>query len=205
MRSVTIIGLAIGMMVSIAMVACSPMDPPDNLPPEVREAVAVEPKSEQEAFLARPADQQKLMVVEFQRRQRMLNTFTPVEKTIISSMSQADEDDFFKIPPDRKSEQEAFLTQAVSTYLNSLEQCQINTHRRFAADAPVKLSSQSLIGFTPSEQALIRHLTPAECKHLFAESKPQQETYLSDTLNRKVADLLSCATRSNRRLRDFSG
>ena len=41
-----------------------------------------------------------------------------------------------------------------------------------------------------------------ERQRFFAKQKPEQEEFLSNTLNRKVQQLLSCATRSNRHLRD---
>jgi len=215
MRPLVFVTLAAGMMASIAMPACSRQVHPDfdrpaasdteameGLPSDMQAAVAKEPKAQQEAFLARPAEERKTMAAEYERRQQMLASFTPAERTIISSMSQADTDDFFKIPPDQKLRQQQFLTEAVKTYLNSLDECELNTHRRFAPATELELAPRSLTGFTAPERAIIEHLTPAEAHQLFAKAKPEQEAFLSDTLERKVQQLLSCATRSNRRLRD---
>ena len=45
-----------------------------------------------------------------------------------------------------------------------------------------------------------KHLTPEESKQLLALSRDQQQQFLTDMVNRKVEQLLSCATHTNRRL-----
>lgn len=171
-----------------------------NLSPAFREALAQEPEKDQLDFLARPPAERDSIAMEWQRREKMLVSFTPAERTIISTLSQDDSKEFFKIPGHQKDQQEQFLTDAITVFLSSLDQCLANTHRRFGPAVEPNLSPQSTAAFTPSEQAIIAHLTATESKQFGVLSKDQQEDFLSATVNRKVGQLLSCATRTNRRL-----
>jgi len=169
-------------------------------PPAFQEQLAQEPRKDREAFLDRPPAEQEVLTTEWQRQEQILQQFTPAERTIISALSQPDSDDFFRIPAQNKAAQEHFLTESISAYLSRLDACLVNTHRRFGPAAQFDSSNRSLATYTPPEQVLIRHLTSDESKQFFLMSKDRQETFLSDRLNRRLEQLLSCETRSNRRL-----
>jgi hypothetical protein len=76
----------------------------------------------------------------------------------------------------------------------------VNTHRRFGPRAKINVAPQVLNAYTPPEQAIIKHLSPQESKEFLALPKNQEEQSLSDTVNRKVEQLASCVTHTNRRL-----
>jgi hypothetical protein len=171
-----------------------------NSPPALEAQLAQEPKKDREAFLARPPAEQKIMTTEWQRREQLLKQFTPTERTIISALSQPDSDDFFRIPPDDKAAQERFLTESISAYMNRLDACLVNTHRRFGPEVEADFPSRPAASYTPPEQVLIQHLTPEESRRFFSTSSDKQESFLSDHLKHQLEQLLSCETHSNRRL-----
>jgi len=172
----------------------------DALPPAFREVLGAEPEKDQQAFLARSANEQHAIIEEWERREKMLDRFTSAERTIISTLSQEDTDDFFQIPEDHKDQQEQYLADAETRYLDSLDDCLVNTHRRFGPRVESNIAQEALKRFTPPEQAIIKHLTPEESKQFLTLSQDQREQFLTDTADRKVDQLLSCVTHSNRRL-----
>jgi hypothetical protein len=169
-------------------------------PEAFREVLSAESQQDQQTFLARPADQQRAIVEEWQRREKLMDSFTPTEQTIISTLSQDDSDNFFTIPADQRKQQEQFLADAETRYLDSLDDCLESTHRRFGPRAETKIKPQALQSLTVSEQALIKHLGPEETTQFLAVPDAQREQWMSDRVNRKVDQLLSCATHTNRRL-----
>src|SRR5579872_169484 len=213
MKSAIRLLLAVVVLAPMSVFACSARNhsndaPPSiahqqelaNLPPAFKATLPRLPEKDQQAFLNSPADERAAIATEWQRREKMLASFTPAERTIISTLSQDDSAEFFKIPGDQRAQQEKFLTDAVNVFLSSLDQCLANTHRRFGPAVEPKLSPRSLATFTPPEQAVIMRFTPVESQQFFALSKTQQEDFLSATVNRRIDQLLSCATRTNRRL-----
>jgi hypothetical protein len=201
-------------MASFAFVACStgPAATPPQVPatiqqqqlaafPEAfREVLSEESEKDRQAFLARPADEQRAIVEEWQRREKVMETFTPTEQTIISTLSQDDSDNFFNIPDDQRKQQEQFLADAETRYLDSLDACLESTHRRFGPRTETKIAPQALLALTVAERAFIRHLGPEETTQFLALPDAQREQWMSDRVNRKVDQLLSCVTHSNRRL-----
>ena len=171
-----------------------------RLPPAFREVLAAEPEKDQQEFFALPADEQRAIVEERECREKMVDQFSPTERTIIWTLSQDDNDEFFKIPEDQKEQQEVFLADAETRYLDLLDDCLVNTHRRFGPRVESNVAPQSLKPFSPPEQAVIKHLSPEESKQFLSLAKDQQEQSLSDTVNRKVEQLLICENHSNRRL-----
>src|ERR1700722_6635778 len=104
LTSLTLFGCAAESQVS----APPPVTPQQQqlaaLPPAFREVLAAQPEKDQQVFLARPADEQRAIVEEWQRREKMVDKFSPTEKTIIWTLSQDDNDEFFKIPEDQKEQ-----------------------------------------------------------------------------------------------------
>ena len=171
------VSLAVAVLAAMSLSACSSRNTRSTtrlptaeeeqlqeLPPALKEAIAQQPEKERSAFLARPAAERMALAQEWQRREKMLDSFTPAERTLISSLSQVDSEEFFKIPADQKYQQERFLTDAVTVYLNSVNECFANTHRRFGPPAQPDLAEQSLTAFTLPERALIEYLTPCASK-----------------------------------------
>ena len=192
---------------SIAHEATSPPPPPILLqqplaafPEAFREVLAAEPPEDQQVFLARPGDEQRAIVAEWQRREKVMETFTLTEQTIISTLSQDDSDEFFNIATDQRQAQEQYLADAETRYLDSLDDCLEKTHRRFGPRAETRVTPKALQSLTVPEQALIKHLSPDESAQFLALPDAQREQWMSDRVNRKVDQLLSCATRTNRRL-----
>ena len=200
LTSLTLFGCAAGPEVSVPQPLTAQQQQLAALPPAFREVLAAQPEKDQQVFLARSADEQNAIVEEWQRREKMVDKFSPTERTIIWTLSQDDNDEFFKIPEDQKEQQETFLADAETRYLDLLDDCLVSTHRRFGPRVESNVAPQLLKPFTPPEQAVIKHLSTEESKEFMALAKDQQEQSLSDTVNRKVEQLLMCENHSNRRL-----
>lgn len=168
------------------------------LPAGFQQALAQAPEEQQQAFFVKTAEERQAIVDEWQRRESMMDRFSPVEQMIISTLSQDDSDAFFALPDDQKKEQE-FLARAETGYLDSLDTCLVETHRRFGPAEANQIAPGVMTQFAPAEQSVIKHLTAQESAEFLALSKDQREQFLNDAVTRKVDQLLECATRSNRR------
>jgi hypothetical protein len=168
------------------------------MPSAFRQVLMDEPEEDRQAFFASSAAEQQATIVEWQRREKIMQRFTPAEKTIISTLSQNDTDAFAALPEDNKDQQEQFLADAETRYLDALDDCLVSTHRRFGPAPESNLAPPSLKDFTPPEQALIKHLSEEESKQFSALPKDQREKFLTDAVDRKVDLLLNCTTRSAR-------
>jgi hypothetical protein len=168
------------------------------MPPAFREVLADEPAEDRQAFFESSAADQQAVIAEWERREKMMDRFTPAEKTIISTLSQNDTDAFAALPEGNEDSQEQFLADTETRYLNALDDCLVSTHRRFGPGTNLKLEAPALDGFTPPEQAVIKHLTEEESKQLLSLPKDQREQFLTDAVSRKVDLLLSCTTHSAR-------
>jgi hypothetical protein len=176
------------------------------LPPEFREALTQEPEDQQEEFFAQSDNERAAIIAQWQeavqRREQLMDSFTPAERTIISTLSQEDKDAFFALPDDDKNRHERFLAGAETRYLDMLDDCHVRTHRRFGPATETPIDPQSLNQCTVPEQAVITRLTPKEVQGFTGMPTDMREQFVTETVNRKVEQLLSCETRSNRRLEE---
>ena len=98
-----------------------------EIPPGFMTVLQSEPPSEQRKFLDLPKERQQEIIAAWKQRLDLMQTFSPAERVIISSLSTDDSDKFFDLTD--RSQQQSFLADRVKTQINDWIACRTETHR----------------------------------------------------------------------------